>query len=115
MKRLILALALACGACTTIPAPGTVANQTVLDERTALAVELAYKAARLATETATDAGLIRGATAATVARLDRAAYGAVGAVRSAYQAGNAADYLSALTQAQRAVQALVAALEGVGR
>lgn len=116
MKRLIalcLPLALiACGGVTgaidNIPAsPGAVADSTVLDEQGALAAELAYKAARVAVETAVDAGLIRGPAAAKVARLDRQAFAALGVVRKAYVAGNAASYANALTAARSAVEDLL--------
>lgn len=109
MKRLIIAAALAVAGCTTLPtAPSYVAEQTVLDERGAIAVELAYKAARMAVEAATDAGAIRGETAARFAELDNQAYGAVRAARSAYRAGNAASYEAALTEARGAVAQLLA-------
>jgi hypothetical protein len=90
------------------PAPVAVADQTVLDEQAALAVELAYKAARLAAELGVDAGVIRGANAARVAALDNAAYQAVLAARAAYRTGNADTYKSALVQARTSVAALLA-------
>lgn len=116
MKRLIalcLPLALmACGGVTSainsIPAsPAAVADSSTLDEQGALAAELAYKAARVAVETGVDAGLIRGATAAKVAKLDRQAFAALGLVRKAYDAGNAASYTSALTAARAAISDLL--------
>ena len=116
MKRLIalcLPLALmACGGVTgvinSIPAsPAAVADSTVLDEQGALAAELAYKAARVAVETAVDAGLIRGPAAAKIAKLDRQAFAALGVVRKAYAAGNAASYASALTAARSAISDLL--------
>ena len=96
MKRLIalcLPLALmACGGVTGAinslpPSPSAIADSTVLDEQGALAAELAYKAARVAVETGVDAGLIRSATAAKVAKLDQRAFTALGVVRKAYAAG----------------------------
>lgn len=111
MKRLILAAALACSACVgTLPGPNTVADRTTLDERLALGAELAYKAARLAVEVATDAGAIRGNRATLVAAADERAYAALGAVRAAYEAGNASSYATAITRAQEAVDALLSAI-----
>ena len=116
MKRLIalcLPLALmACGGVTgaikSSPAsPAVVADSTALDEQGALAAELAYKAARVAVETGVDAGLIRGATAAKVATLDRQAFAALGVARKAYAAGNASSYASALTAARSAIADLL--------
>lgn len=112
MIRLIpLALLCALPACTPFntipPAPGAVANKTVLDEQGALAAELAYKAARVAIETGVDAGLIRGATAAKVATLDAKAYAALGVVRKAYEAGNAASYNAAIVTARAAITDLL--------
>lgn len=116
MKRLValcLPLALmACGSMTgtfnSIPAsPAAVANSTVLDEQGALAAELAYKAARVAVETGVDAGFIKGATAANVAKIDQRAFAALGVVRKAYAAGNATSYASALTMARVAISDLL--------
>jgi hypothetical protein len=116
MKRMILAalapLAL-CGcaglsALTSLPAaPVAVANETTLDEQGALAVELAYKAARLAMETGVDAGAIRGETAVRVAELDNTAYAAVLAARRAYRAGNATSYGAALAEARGAISQML--------
>lgn len=116
MKVLLLApLALLAG-CTTIPTtpppPVVVANQTALDEKGAQAVELAYKAARLAAETAVDAGLITGEDARIAADLDRRAFATVAAVRAAYAAQNAADYNTAIARALDAVQAAMAVVKG---
>lgn len=112
MMRLILLALLcalpACGPISTIPpAPGAMADKTVLDEQGALAAELAYKAARVAIETGVDAGLIRGATAARVAALDAKAYAALAVVRQAYRAGNATSYAGALTTARAAIADLL--------
>lgn len=116
MKRLLFvvgaALALAgCGltGLASIPsAPVAVADETVLDEQGALAVELAYKAARLAVETAVDAGQIRGERATQVAALDNQAYAAVQTARRAYRAGNATSYGAALAEARGAIADLLA-------
>src|SRR3546814_20344253 len=86
MRRLILAAAmvLALPACSTLSGGGPVlvTQATALDEKIAVSVELAYRAARLAMETGVDAGLIKGARAAQVAALDNQAYSAVQAVRA---------------------------------
>lgn len=117
MRRLafacIAASLLSVSACTTIPvAPVTVAQTSVLDEQGAIGVELAYKAARLAVETAVGAGLIKGQRAVTVAQLDNRAFAAVTAVRAAYRTGNAVNYAAALLDAQRTVAALLTATGG---
>src|SRR3546814_12135615 len=110
MRRLILAAAmvLALPACSTLSGGGPVlvTQATALDEKIAVSVELAYRAARLAMETGVDAGLIKGARAAQVAALDNQAYSAVQAVRAAYKAGNAASYPTAALQAQHAAAPL---------
>jgi hypothetical protein len=113
--RLILALAasLALSGCAGLPtlslpaAPVEAADQTVLDEQAALAVELAYKAARLAIETGVDAGAIRGANATRLAELDNDAYAAVLAARRAYRAGNATGYGAALAEARAAISDMI--------
>lgn len=116
MKRMIFAAcaALALGGCGALQglggipsAPVAVADQTVLDEQGALAVELAYKAARLAVETAVDAGLIKGERATKLAELDNKAYAAVLTARRAYRAGNATSYGAALAEARIAVSDLI--------
>lgn len=111
IRLLPLALLCALPACTPVntipPAPGAVADKTVLDEQGALAAELAYKAACVAIETGLDAGLIRGATAARVAALDAKAYAALGVVRKAYAAGNATSYATALIAARAAIANLL--------
>jgi hypothetical protein len=99
----------ALGALTGIPsAPAVVAEQTVLDEQGALAVELAYKAVRLAVETGVDAELIKGQRAAQIAELDNKAYAAVLVARRAYRAGNATSYGAALAEAREAITQLIA-------
>ena len=90
-----------------VPAPVTVADKTTLDERAMLAIELAYKAARIAVETGVDAGLIRGATATSFAALDNQAFLALATVRSAYRTGNASSYRTALSEAQAAIAGLL--------
>ena len=117
MKRILLVVlgALALAGCSfgslasMPPAPAELSNRTVLDEQAALAVELAYKATRLAGETALDAGLIKGDTARRLADIDMRAYSAVLAVRAAYRAGNAESYAQALTHARAVIAEVVAA------
>lgn len=114
MAAMVLVLLSGCaglGSVASPPPPVELANRTVLDEQGALAVELAYKAARLAGETAVDAGLVKGATAQRVAALDLQAYSAVLAVRQAYRAGNAASYAEALVRGQSAITELIAAMK----
>jgi hypothetical protein len=89
-------------------APAEVADRVLLDEQGLLALELAYKAARLAAEAATDAGAVRGETAAKVARVDNAAFTALGAARRAYAAGNAPSYAAALSEGRGALEQLIA-------
>lgn len=118
MRKLILAAAFALSACSgtgglTIPAaPIVVADQTTLDERGAIAAEVAYKAFRSAAEFATDAGMIRGQAASRVAHLDNIAFAAVGAARAAYRAGNAESYEAAVKTALAAVGKAMAAIKG---
>ena len=117
MKRILLAAALlslsGCAGLSALmapPAPATVANQTVLDEQGAIGVELAYKAARVALETAVDANMLKGAKATQAAALDNQAFAAVTGVRAAYRAGNGANYGVALAEARAAVTNLLAAV-----
>ena len=115
MRKIFLALAMlatlgACqfGSISSVPtAPSQIADRTVADEQGMLAVELAYKAARLAVETGVDAGIIRGATAARFAELDNKAFAALGVLRQAYRTANAADFATALTNARNAVALLL--------
>lgn len=108
MRHIILGAALALSACTTIPgSPGTVANQTILDEQIGIGAEVSYKAARLATELAVDLGKLNGANATKAAELDRKAYAALGVMRQAYTTGNATSYAAAAAQAQSAVAELL--------
>lgn len=119
-KRLLLWLAgpvVMLAGCATLPSimgipdtPAAVAETTLLDEQVGAGVELAYKAFRVALETATDAGLLKGDHARRAAVLDNQAFAAVGAVRAAYRAGNAADYGRAAKEARTAITAALAAL-----
>lgn len=118
MKKILCAVALAAAlmtsACNIAPpaTPSTVANKTVLDEQIAVTAELAYKAARLAAETAVDAGLIRGTRADVVRVANVRAKSATDAVRNAYAAGNALNYSLAAAEAERAVNGILAAIKG---
>lgn len=116
MKKLIFVLLAplalcSCGAVASLagipPAPVAVADSTVIDEQGALAVELAYKAARLAVETGVDAGIIKGDRAAKIAELDNKAYAAVLVARRAYNAGNATSYGAALAEARAAITQMI--------
>lgn len=119
MNRIALALvaplALLAG-CTpglvSTPTPGQVADRTVLDERGAIAVESAYRAAGLALEMAVDTGLLRGQAAATAATYEQRAYTAVLAARAAYDAGNATSYAAALATARQAIARALLAVNG---
>lgn len=119
MKRILFAalVALALPGCAALeasryvpPSPGVIAGQTVLDERAALSVELAYKAFRTALEIAVDAGALKGTAASKAAALDNRAFAAVGAVRAAYRAGNAASYVAAVDEARAGIAAALAAV-----
>lgn len=119
MKKFLLAIAassLALGGCTTVGpygSPVVVANQSKIDEQIGLTVTLAYTASARAAALAINTGLIKDPAAIQrIGQLDARAYAAVLAVRSAYQAGNSADYLSALSQAQSAIADLLAATKG---
>lgn len=105
MRSVVLALALALSAagCTTIPAPGTVADQTVMDEQGRITAGLLYvTASRLGNALCpSGAGCRR-----DFQQLDAVAYSALERVRAAYAAGNAADYAQAYTELQRAVSGI---------
>jgi hypothetical protein len=96
------------------PAPVELADKTMVDEQAMLGIELAYKAARLAAETAVDAQLVRGENAARLAELDARAFQAVEIARRAYRAGNAPGFVTALGDAQGAVRDLLALANGKG-
>lgn len=107
---LALVLLVPLTACTQLPTPSTAANATVLDEKAAIGVELAYKGARIAMETLVDAGVITGEKAAKVAALDSKAFAATQAVQAAYKAANAASYDAAVLRAHEAITGFLAAL-----
>src|SRR3546814_13629132 len=116
MRRLILAAAmvLALPACSTLSGGGPVlvTQATALDEKIAVSVELAYRAARLAMETGVDAGLIKGPRAAQVAAHYNQASSSVQAVRAAYKAGHAPRYATSAVQEHTPVSTLPGALQG---
>lgn len=123
MKRtILLTAALVLSACTPsgiastgataadvagVPAPVTVADKTLLDEKALTGIELAYKAARIAVELGVDTGVIKGATATRFAALDNQAFLAVTTARSAYRTGNAPSYRTALSEAQAAIAGIL--------
>lgn len=92
------------------PAPAAAADRTMIDEQTALSVELAYQAATVAIGAAVNIGVLRGEGAERVAVIDRRAYRAVLATRAAYDAGNATSYGAAATTARTEIAALLALL-----
>lgn len=98
MRGLLLAAAaLALGACVpSLPeSPGSVANQTRLDEQARIAAGLAYVTASTLGNRLSRAGLI---DRQRFQALDAAAFSALQRVREAYAAGNAASYTAALAQ-----------------
>ena len=104
MKRLLLALAAPFALLTAgcafdqTPGPGTVANQTINDERAALGVEVMYQGWRSAVTTGVELGLVKGTLAARLQVLDNRIYSAVGVARRAYDAGQASSYAVAAAQ-----------------
>ena len=88
------------------------ADATTLDEKAAIAVELAYQASATAILTATRAGLIEGETATKIAAADRAAYQAVLLVRATYDAGNARSYGDAAVKAVALIKNTLSLLKG---
>lgn len=113
--KLLLALApLALVGCTTLtqlPAsPAVVTNQTVLDEKVAIGIEVAYTAASKAAALAIRTGVVTNrATMVRIGELDAKAYAAVRAVRAAYGASNAANYHTAFVTARTAIADIIAA------
>lgn len=110
-----LKLALALFLCLPLPAcngfaagPVEVADQTVIDEKTAIGFELAYTAASKSGLTLARAGII---DAGEFAALDRRAYTALLAVRATYRSGNAAGFDTAAAELQAAIETMTAALE----
>ncbi len=110
MKRFIFALVLPLalansGGCSSIPSsPSAVASTTVLDEKGAIGIELAYTAAARGSIVAIRSGAITNpATIARIGQLNEKAYAAVKAARAAYRAGNATGYLTAFNEAKSAI------------
>lgn len=95
----------------TPPAPAAIAEQTTLDERAALGVEIAYRAAGALLERAIDDGRLRGGAAVRADAIDARAAAIVGAARAAYDAGNARSYAAAVAQAGPLIAALRALAE----
>lgn len=119
MRKLLFAAVASLGLAACVPTignlpstPATVANETLLDERAAIAVESAYAGARTVLEALVDAGMITGTSASRAAELDRQAYSAVQRVRAAYRAGNADSYAEAVNDARRAIAGLLGAVKG---
>ncbi len=115
MIGLLLPVSLVMSGCAGFSLPTTpsdAANGTILDERAALSVELAYKAQAKLLETAVDAGLLKGNRAAVAATFDIRAKSAVDAVRAAYDAGNAQSYNAAIDEARSAIEAAVNTISG---
>lgn len=113
MKRILplILLALPLSGCAAglagIAPPATHANQTVLDEKLAIGVELAYQAAAQATLAVNDVRPLSPAVKERVKAADRKAYEAVAAVRAAYRAGNSSSYSMAAAEAQAAIASLL--------
>lgn len=99
----------------TPPAPVAAADQTVLDERAMIAVEQSYLAVGAAIEAATSAGVLKGAAASRVERLDALAMEALVALRAAYDTGNAASFGEALGRAKSTIAQISALLGGPDR
>lgn len=133
MKKLILAAlaSLALSACTamgvastavsaaataadlaSVPAPVTYCDKTKMDERTGIAVELAYQAWRTALELGVDVGMVKGQLAVRLAALDNQAYNATLTVQAAYRTCNAASYRAAADQATATIKQALALLKG---
>lgn len=120
MKKILIAMAaVALSSCSVLTglagipsSPKAVAEQTVLDERIALGMELAYQAAAFSAVTAIKAGVVPQEQMKTVRDADQMAYNAVLMVRNAYKAGNADSYLSASSDARAAISAMMNLLKG---
>ncbi len=120
MKKILVILAAAmlsgCSVLTGLAgipnSPKEVTEQTTLDERIALGMELAYQAAALSAVTAIKAGLVPQDRMKEVQDADTMAYNAVVLVRTAYKAGNAKSYLEAAGDARSAISAMVTLVKG---
>lgn len=109
MKKLLILAALCfatpLASCATVDAPPTAEN-TIVDEQAAIAVNVAYKAFRLAVETGINAGVVKGSLAGRLAEADQRIFNAVQAVDVAYRAAqltpsiaNVALYRARVTEA----------------
>lgn len=120
---------------TAAPPPQAVANRTVLDEQGALTVEALYTAAARAGALAFRTGIIQPSSnpavqqdnfcqlvmarvftptdrGSSVAALECKLRAARDAVRHAYDAGNAADYATAMVEARAASNQILAFIHG---
>lgn len=86
--------------CATLPEPGTVADQTTMDERGRIAFGLAYVTASRLGNPLSRVGII---DRTRFRELDRRGYAALVRVRQAYAAGNATDYRLATAELQRII------------
>ena len=122
MRAIVMGLALSVsatglGGCASLGlsgSPAAVTDGVLLDEQAAVGVELAYKAARMLTESLVKSGVIRGDLATRVAAADRRAYATVRAARAAYAAGRSTSYTEAVLLAQGAITDLLAAVGRTG-
>lgn len=123
VAALILAISLAAMVATACaPLPGTpaaipagpapLANRTTTDEKALMAIELAYKAARLAAETAADTGKLTPGHAALIADADMRAFEALAAARAAYAGAQSPDWLGAVQRFLGALEKLNTAIRG---
>lgn len=103
-----------CGIMGSMPtAPSAIADQTSLDERSALTITLAYTGAARAAAIAIETGFIDDpATVARIGDLDVKAFTAVRAAEAAYRAGSSTSYAAALAEARKAVSYLLIGVEG---
>ncbi|HWT42801.1 MAG TPA: hypothetical protein VN152_09150 [Sphingopyxis sp.] len=117
MKRFAFLILAAASLCACAPAgstigglpaaPADISETTVVDEKAALSVEIAYQAVALSVKAMAQTNIIMGTPAETIAALDRAAYAAVKAARAAYDAGNAESYREAEAIARDHIAALL--------
>lgn len=97
-----------CGAMTNaaagiagLPAsPAAVCDRSTMDESGGQLVELGYRLFRTAGELGVDTGVIKGARATQVRKLDMTLFTATVAVQTAYKTCNAGDYAAAIVYAK---------------
>jgi hypothetical protein len=116
-SAIALALGGTLGGCASVgpvlpQSPAILADQTTLDERGLVAMELAYTAARTSAEAAVDASIVDASTARQIAAIDRAAFAALAKARLAYDLGNATSYTAALDAAGPLVAQLTRLVKG---